>query len=136
MNQAVELHDSVLERVTEASHGIVLRVAAYVHRSSGVPGVDPGTGWSQPAEMTVLAGRVVARTGSPPFSLAGGTLVVEGREIENVLPVPSSHAGPVQVRLEGAEGEQLVIVGEGLQLVVLDEPEYLEEFGGSGAVER
>ena len=84
----------------------------------------------------MLAGRIVVRMSTLPCVLAGGSLLVDGQTVENVLTVPSSHAGQVQLRLEGAQGEQLVVEGQGIQLVMLDKPEYREEFGGAGAAGR
>ena len=54
MNQSIELHDSVLGEIGFAEGDAKLSfVHAYIHRSEGRPGIDPGTGWSQKAELII-----------------------------------------------------------------------------------
>jgi hypothetical protein len=130
MNEAIELHDSVLERVTETADGVVIRLTAYVHRSQGIPGHDSGTGWSQPADITVHHGRVTAQTATPPCCLDGGTVNGEFGRIENVLPLPFRMSGPSQVQLDGLGGEVLVVKGANVEVTMLDKPDLLDEYEG------
>jgi hypothetical protein len=57
-NASIELHDSVLDGIDQRPTALSLRLRAYVHRSNGEPGVDPGTGWCQPATVTLSNGRL------------------------------------------------------------------------------
>jgi hypothetical protein len=50
-NAAVEIHDSTLESIETHSEVLVAMLSAYVHRSSGRPGIDAGTGWSQTVRL-------------------------------------------------------------------------------------
>ena len=45
VNAAVELHDSLVVVVDSIAGVVTVRLRAYVHRSNGRPGFDPGSGY-------------------------------------------------------------------------------------------
>jgi hypothetical protein len=49
LNCSIEIHDSALNSVETQGTLLKLFIQAYIHKSKGVPGVDPGTGWVQSA---------------------------------------------------------------------------------------
>ena len=128
-HHAIELHDSTVERVERDGDDLVLVLAAYVHRSAGVPGVDPGSGFTQLAEVRVRAGRV---TGLPalPFALASGRLYVAATPHDNCLPAPLVHVGPARLELRGMLGELAVVEGASVRITLVGEAEYVEQFPG------
>ncbi len=129
-NAAIELHDSTLERLDMEADAVVVVLSAYVHRSAGVPGVDPGSGWSQAARIRCPGGRASAASDTP-LELAGGRLDLSGRVHDNVIPVPLSHIGSIRLELRGFRGEGMVIEGEALHADLIGEPRYVEDFPGS-----
>jgi hypothetical protein len=69
VNAAIELHDSQVVAVESATGTIIVWLAAYVHRSDGRPGFDPGSGWSQRVALefggTEVPAGVRPRTSNP-----------------------------------------------------------------------
>lgn len=61
-NRLIELHDSDVLDVTLDGDDVVIAMSAYVHESEGRPGIDAGTGWTQPVRVTVIEGRWSAAT--------------------------------------------------------------------------
>ena len=129
-NAAIELHDSELQSLDIREGAAVAVLSAYVHRSPGRPGVDRGSGWSQTAEFRVAAGRSSGTVADLPRDLWSGTLETPGGILQNLIPAPDTFPGPVRVTLSAVDGSTLVILGERLDVVLLGEAEYLDEFEG------
>jgi hypothetical protein len=129
-NAAVDLHDSELVRVRQQDADCVLELNGYVHRSPGSPGVSPGTGWSQRVLIRFTGVTVLAGVPVLPIWLNGGTLKTEGLAIDNVIPVPSSYAGPIDCELLGFKDECMVVRAESAELTLDGEAVYVDEFPG------
>jgi hypothetical protein len=128
LNAAVEIHDSTLERVETSNGDLVVVIHAYVHRSSGRPGVDRGTGWSQLAHFRFLVGKATGSVGSIPMELLDGRMILSGRTLSNVIPMPLDHVGPSRLELESWNEVKVVIEGGGVTCRLVGPPIYLEEF--------
>ena len=118
------------ERVEESGAQITLIVSAYIHRSQGTPGVSPGSGWSQGALLRFTRATVQNGFSTYPTELADGTLVTPDAVVENVVPVPASLRGPVRLELTSATGEVMVVHAETVELTLVGEATYVEEFDG------
>ena len=127
-NVALELHDSTLESIEQEGSVLVARFSAYIHRSSGAPGVDAGTGWSQSVHFRVGRARINGSPGLLPMELLGGRLMVSGRVFDNLVPMPLIDSGPVSVELQGSDRVPFVIDGEGIEANVVGPAKYLEPF--------
>ena len=104
MNAALEFHDCTVASV-EREAG-VLRIAlepAYVHRSAGRPGVDPGKGYLQPAELLFSEARVDIR-GACIGDLSSGSVSCDGRAYDNVMPCHTISPGQFKVGLSSHRG--------------------------------
>lgn len=102
MNAALEFHDSDVEAI--AGSGDSLRVVfsgAYVHRSTGRPGVDDGAGCVQPAEF--IFSRASWSGSTTGGKLSDGELVVGGESM-SLVPLPFSASGQVSVLLTFTSG--------------------------------
>lgn len=117
------------------ANSLVARFSGYVHRSSGEPGVDPGTGWSQSVHFRIGRARVKGRLSVLPIDVLAGRLIASGRVFENVVPMPLIDAGIVSVQLQGRNGVELVIDGEGIEANLVGPAKYVEEFPGAEAPE-
>ena len=62
-----------------------------------------------------------------PRDLLGGFVRLGGSVFDNEIPIPLSHTGEVELRL-GSRDEVVTIVGTAVQLELVGEPEYVEEF--------
>ncbi len=130
MNAAVELHDSEVVAVESAVGAVVVRLAAYVHRSEGQPGFDAGTGWSQPVTLVFAGGVVDERPAVLPCTLDDG-FVSGGVVLDGLLPVPESVGSPVRFEARGLYGERLVVRGTGLEVVAAADGVFVETFPGT-----
>ena len=136
MNQVLELHDSqvAIVRFDSAGSSIVFS-HAYIHRSEREPGRDPGTGWSQRAELVIGEAAEIDLPRSWPCTIHDGSLELSGVVHDNVIPIPLAHAGSAKLQLNVADGDDnfksLEIIGYGAQLRLLGEARYIEEYPGA-----
>jgi hypothetical protein len=131
VNSLVELHDSILAGLTLRNGDAVLSLRpGYVHRSSGRPGVDPGTGWTQDLEVTITDATVSGDSGLLPASISGGNLRIGNQHHANALPMVAS-GSPVNLALAMETGATVEIRGRRLTLVPVGEAKYVEEFPGA-----
>jgi hypothetical protein len=72
-NRSIELHDSVLA-YADKKNGLVEigLMPAYVHSSTGVLGVDSGTGWVQNIAVVVEGGSIEGQLPEMLCDLSGG----------------------------------------------------------------
>ncbi len=131
MNAAVELHDSQVLGVVSLAGAVVVRLAAYVHRSVGRPGFDPGTGWSQSVDLVFAGGVAEEQPAVLPCTLDDGD-VSGGATFDGLVPLPVSVGATVRFKARGLYGERLAIRGAGLEVVSVTEGVFIESFTGTG----
>ena len=131
MNSAIEFHDSEVASVRAASGDVRLEFsAAYVHRSVGRPGIDAGEGFIQPAEV-VFSNAVHSESEGPCIGeLADGTVLVDGEEYSNHLPVPFAASGKVTGSFIFASGGVLTVTGGGVSCQVFGHAKFVEKYDG------
>jgi hypothetical protein len=100
---------------------------AYIHKSKGTPGRDPGTGWSQEARLILPEARISGRLPMLPNAISEGFLEVGGLRHE-VIPLPFKRKVAAKLYLAFANGTEVELVGERPILELLGTPIYLEEF--------
>jgi hypothetical protein len=130
VNAAVELHDSEVVAVVQSEGAVVVRLSAYVHRSSGRPGFDPGSGWSQAVDLVFADGVVECSPVELPFTLDDGR-VSGGAELAGMLPLPASVPSAVHFEARGLHKERLAVRGSGLEVVPVAEATFVETFPGA-----
>jgi hypothetical protein len=127
-NRAIELHDSVLAYVDLRNGQVEIGLLpAYVHSSTGVPGVDSGTGWVQNLAIVVENGGVEGQLPQLPCDLSGGTLAVAEHTSDNTLALPLDQSGNVELKLEVMWGGQIVVRGTRILAILKGEPKYVED---------
>jgi hypothetical protein len=131
-NAALEFHDSDIAAIEDDGQKITIRFApAYVHRSSGVPGTDPGTGWSQDAVMVLSEGKL---RGDPPrgqHTIASGSAKLSNASYDDLVPVPLSHVGDVHICFLFDDGSEINIHAQAMSLSLVGAATYVEDFPGS-----
>lgn len=127
-NAAIEIHDSTLEWIEYSSDILIATMLAYVHRSEGEPAIDIGTGWSQKLQVRCLRGRVRNGFNEVPMELLGGRVEVPGEKFDNVVPLPFSRQGRSRIQLDGWNERVVVIEADGIEIVLLGEPTFIEPF--------
>jgi hypothetical protein len=132
VNRCIEIHDSRLSAVTQGADGVHIYFEhAYIHQSAGRPGEDAGTGWSQKLEVVVMGGLIEGDVPSMPCELSDGTLFLGDQCLRNGVPLPCEFSGRIELSLEAfseTECRTFCIKGNGMRVVELGPPRYLEEF--------
>jgi hypothetical protein len=132
MNTGVELHDScVAEVVREGSELRVVFRPAYVHRSDGAPGSDPGWGFLQPVEFK-FRDAVNSATGECLGVVSDGAVIVSGVEYSNIVPMPLTCEGTATARIEFASRGILTVSAGGFTCIPIGEPDpnFKERYEG------
>ncbi len=124
-NLAVELHDSSLLTTSWSGRDVVLSMSVYLHQSTGRPGNDVGTGWTQDAELRIGTATLVVAPPQPLWIL-DGMVQVGAHVFDNLLPIPFDQQGQVVVRFSGANGK-LEVTGVSATLILLGEPTFVED---------
>jgi hypothetical protein len=124
----MEIHDSWLQKVTRAGNAMIFQFEAYIHESNGEPGVDEGTGWIQPLAVELSNADVEGNIPHLPCDLSDGHMKLEGRRLENVIPIPLDRVGTVEIRLESKRGESLLVRGDSVKVTILGNARFIEEF--------
>ena len=128
-NCAIEFHDSTFNGVEREGTDLSLRFsAAYIHQSEGKPGVDAGSGWVQELRLHISAASLSGEILDLPCDLCDGSISLGDERFNNCVPIPLDYRGRIEVHLE-QEGK-LTVVGTGLQVELLGQPKYVEEFPG------
>jgi hypothetical protein len=134
VNTAVELHDSDVVAVAPVGTAVIIRLAAYVHRSDGRSGIDPGSGWSQWVELVFTDGVVEERPAELPCTLDDGG-VSGGAEFAGMIPLPTTVGTRVWFEARGLCGERLTVRGTGLKVVAVGEGTFIESVSGTSQTE-
>jgi hypothetical protein len=128
-NRAMEFHDSTFDGIEREGANLSLRFsAAYIHESEGEPGVDAGSGWIQELRFIISDASQIGEIVDLPCDLSNGSVCLDDRRLENVIPIPLDYRGRVELRLNQTNG--LTITGTSLRVELRGEPKYLEEFSG------
>jgi hypothetical protein len=129
MNISIELHDSCVSDVARGSGTVTVRFApAYVHKSEGCPGVDPGTGWIQDAALVVDEGALRGTIPDLPCDISDGELKVGDQLHPNAIPLPLDTVEALELKILFVSGDAVVISGRGARLELLGESKYVEDF--------
>jgi hypothetical protein len=131
MNSAIELHDSDISAVRLS--GSELRLVfnpAYVHRSAGRPGVDPGQGYLQPVELVFSDAQSSEHGGECIGTISSGFVANELVEYANVIPLPITLSGQVSAEITFNSGAVMRVTGSGLSCVSAGDARFLEAYEG------
>lgn len=128
---AIEIYDSTLASVAhDGGHVVVKFKPAYIHRSTGTPGVDPGGGWVQDAILRVENGTIDGSVLEMPGDLWEGSLQVGNQRVENIIPLPLDYQGAVTLVLVAQDESRMVIRGSAISAILVGQPRFIEEFPG------
>ncbi len=135
MNQSIELHDSKLATISFGDgRATIVFSHAYIHRSLGKPGRDPGTGWNQQAELIIGGATEIDLPRSWPCTISDGQLELNDRVRDNEIPLPLHYDGKIKLKLGLLEFngafKAIEITGTSARLRLLGEAQYVEEFAG------
>jgi hypothetical protein len=123
--------DSSESIAISAGHVVLDFSSAYIHQSDGRPAIDAGTGWTQHAVIRVRGDVVSGSLTELPCDLSSGYLALNGQHSDNLIPIPLSCDGDVELHLTSAFGESVRACGNRVTLELLGEPDYVEQFPGA-----
>jgi hypothetical protein len=128
-HRAIEFHDSKLAAVSRVGASVVLSFsAAYVHESTGVPGIDAGVGWYQPATLTIAHGEIASDT-QLPAGVADGFIRVAGALHQNHIPAAAGTLdGPIELSLLLSTADTLLVRGAAITIELSGQPSPIEHF--------
>ncbi len=129
-NSIIELHDSEVAEITvKGDAEVVISFSpAYIHRSTGRPGVDAGTGWIQKAELKFTGATVTSRLLQVPQNIWKGHLKLADQLLDNEIPIPLNYEGPVELDLVFSTISGVVVQAYSVTLTLIGEARYIEEF--------
>jgi hypothetical protein len=128
-HRAIEFHDAELAAVARDGASVVLLFSAvYVHESTGVPGVDRGVGWYQPATLTIAHGEIVSDAHAPATVADGWIRLVETLH-QNHLPIlDGTLEGSIELSLLLSTAETLLVRGAGITIELSGQASPIEQF--------
>ncbi|MGC3999400.1 MAG: hypothetical protein QM767_18945 [Anaeromyxobacter sp.] len=124
-NLCIEFHDSTVHGIRMAGPDAIVEISVYVHSSAGVPGVDPGLGWFQAAELILSEGVIEHAPSGFPLALFDGVLAIDSDRFDDGPPLPLDRAGQVRLELQG--NSELVMVGTRIRCELRGAPGEPEE---------
>ena len=128
MGSHLELHDSRVSRIEWVDKVVMIHFShAHIHKSKGSPGRDPGTGWSQEAQLVLWEASVAGGLPPLPNTISDGFLEVGGIRHEG-LPLPFRRKVDARLHLLFIDGSQAEIIGKRPTIVLLGTPIYLENY--------
>lgn len=128
MSSGLEFHDSRVSRIELVDGVAMIHFShAYIHKSKGKPGRDPGTGWSQEAELVLWEAAASGPLPALPNTISEGFLEVGGIRQE-LIPLPFKRKVGARLYLLFVDGAQTEIIGKKPVIELLGTPIYLEDF--------
>lgn len=130
-NHSIEFHDSVLSTIMQKNAQLrILLKPAMLHKSSGIPGVDPGEVWASAVEI-VLEG-----VGASVDVIAGEPLIYDGYLMVDkkkyfmleVSPPRRITMGTLKLSLEHPKIPNLELQFTSLQAVLIDSGRFIDKF--------
>lgn len=100
----------------------------YLHKSSGRPGIDTGSGWIQDAKLVFSNSILDGHAFDLPCDILDGKIIIRGKTHDNSIPVPLEISGEVELHLVFSPAHKLTVKGKSVRLELLSEPKYVEEF--------
>lgn len=128
MSDGLELHDSRVDHIEWAGGAALVHFSlAYIHKSKGKPGRDPGTLWSQEADLILLEASASEPWPTLPNTISDGFLEVGGIRHE-LIPLPFHRKVGARLYLQFTDDAAMEIVGKRPVIELLGLPVFLEDF--------
>ena len=128
MSSSLELHESRVSQIELLDGTATIYFShAYIHKSKGKAGRDPGTGWSQEAGLVLLEANASGPLPALPNAISEGFLEVGGIRHE-LIPLPFKRKVGARLNLLFVDGAQIEIIGKRPAIELFGKAIYLEDF--------
>ena len=130
LNAAIELYDSVVAEISRSENAVEIALRpAYVHQSTGQPGVDDGIGSVQNVVISLEEGSITGDVGGLPRDIFDGQFVVGHQAFPNVIALPCDIVGSVRLTVFlSPDNRKVVIIGKRITIRFEGQASYDEEF--------
>ena len=116
---SIELHDSRISEIERINNSAIIRFSnAYIHRD--------GKGYSQKLEISIDSASIETNSALLPEKISDGKLKTKLGPYHNLLNLPLDTNGKVEMNIELISGKNIQIKGEGIRVLFLSEPVFLE----------
>ena len=130
MNESLELHDSTVSGVHAVGNSIIVSFSmAYVHRSPGEPGVSPGEGFVQPAELIFMHASSSSDLKNACGDISDGHISIGEQEL-SLLPLPFAYSSAVTAEFVFTSGASFKVSAESASCKVSGAARFVERFPG------
>jgi hypothetical protein len=130
MNSALELHDSEIHQITIFEDQLHLEFSsAYIHRSTGRPGIDAGSGYIQEAQIIFSNAICSGLSNECSGPLSDGFIRVDLDEFY-LIALPFNASGLICAEFVFSSGATLNVTAKAVTCSCLGEPTYVESFAG------
>ena len=122
------MHDSKVQAI-EAAGGLLRIVfsSAYVHRSTGRPGIDAGSGYTQPAELAFSGASWVGVPEQCSGTISDGSVLVADQSL-SLIPLPFSASGNIFAKIVFVSGDVLSVSATSVVCSCSGEPRFVENY--------
>lgn len=129
MNRAIELHDSIIEFIFPHGDQTTIELnPAYLHESTGRPGVDLGAGFLQKVHLQFRGAEIASLVTDLPVRITDGWILTGEKRFENFVPLPLIHVGHTEIEIQTEKGEILGLRASGIVLILSGEKKQIEQF--------
>lgn len=120
--------DSVLHSISNEGEQTLLRFEPMrVVKAEGVPDVDPSTLWDQTVEFKLLEAEIEINNSDLPRKIASGMIEINGMTYVDIVPVPLSTPGYIEIELSDEAGQRFLLVrAERIDIELIGLDSYIE----------
>lgn len=126
--KGLELYQSRVSHVEKEQRMVTIHFPhAYIYSAKGLPGRDPGTGWSQEVEISLEDASIGSSNPSLPNMIDDGYFEVDGERYE-VIPLPLGEHETAHLHLTFSDGSELDVAGMHPVIKMIGRAKRLEDF--------
>ena len=130
MNRSLEIHDSVVAAVTINGDDLIVSFApAYIHESSGEPGVSAGVGCLQDALMHFTGVTTVLEEPATTGTVSDGYIDIDGAR-HYLIRVPYKASGKINALFTYTSGQTFAVAAAGLECSSTGESNEIDAYDG------
>ncbi|WP_145053928.1 hypothetical protein [Lignipirellula cremea] len=130
MNESIEFHDSTVSCVRAVGGDLVVRFSkAYVHRSTGDPGVSPGVGVIRSAELVFFEASSFGDLARAHGEISDGYIAFEGQRF-SLLALPFASSAAVTAELVFQSGASLTVSAASARCEASGAARFVDSFPG------
>jgi hypothetical protein len=129
MNRAIEIHDSSLSGITKSEGKIIIHLnEAYIHESTGVPGIDSGKGYIQSINLELSNPTIENDITQFPTTLSDGYILLDDQRENNGIPLPIDKTGKIELSFVTHQNERFLVKCDQIISSYLNEAKYIEDY--------